>query len=63
MVQMSILVDGSLCIGCGLCCNVAPAFFQLKKRVAHVREQKIGHARDMISSAQEACPMRAIKVL
>lgn len=61
---MKVSVDGSACIGCGVCVALAPKYFKLgddgKSEV--VREEVEQGDEDTVRSAAQSCPVGAISV-
>ncbi len=60
---MNVTVDNDLCIGCGVCEDVAPQLFRVKGGLAVVAAAPVSAAvRDACIEAMDACPTRAIGV-
>lgn len=61
---MKAYVDKDLCIGCGVCPTVCPEVFEMDASgVAVVIGERVpSEAEDSAVSAQEQCPVEAIKV-
>ncbi len=61
----NVSVDRKLCIGCNLCCEIAPEVFYMKgdksevKKTANFSEAEI---REKVVLASQACPVLAIRV-
>ncbi len=58
---MKPVVDQDLCIGCGLCANIAPDIFEMQddgKAVAIVEETQD----DAAQEAADSCPTAAISL-
>lgn len=57
---MAISVDQNLCIGCGTCVAVCPSNFQLN---AEGKSEPISQeVTECAKSAEQSCPVQAIKV-
>jgi len=60
---MKAYVDKDLCIGCGVCPTVCPEVFEMGNDVAEVIGDAVPlEAEADAQSAQEQCPVDAIKV-
>lgn len=66
---MKTTVDPKLCIGCGLCSELAPEIFEMKEgkvgMISVVKRKIELSERDFLKKATEAalaCPVTAIKV-
>ena len=57
-----VSVDKKKCIGCGNCVALCPETFEVKDGVSCVKQ---GHVEDLDceKSAEELCPVQAIRVL
>ena len=62
--RMKAYVDKDLCIGCGICPTVCPEVFEMGgEGVAEVIGDAVPpEAEDSARSAEEQCPVEAIKV-
>ncbi len=67
---MKAIVDPKLCIGCGLCVELAPEIFEMKEgktgMVSIVRKMVDGGEKTthkMAKNAALACPSEAIKLI
>jgi ferredoxin len=57
-----ITIDKNLCIGCGTCAAICPANFKLDD--AEGKAEPISQdSSDCAKSAEESCPVAAIKVV
>lgn len=60
---MKAYVDKDQCIGCGVCPTVCPEVFEMDNDVAVVIGDKVPpEAEESAKSAEEQCPVDAIKV-
>ena len=60
---MTVSVDVSRCIGCGMCAAAVPAVFQIQGRVSTVQAQPGTAAEERGAfDAANGCPVNAIKV-
>ena len=63
---MSPTVDLDLCIGCGLCADIAPAVFELGdddlSHVVSAPDPNDPDAADAVREAAESCPTSAISL-
>jgi len=58
-----IVVDDELCIGCGGCVGVAPAYFELNEEGKSVAIKAYDEAdAALIKEAADACPVQAITI-
>lgn len=55
-----VTVDGSTCIGCGLCEQMCPDVFTVKDGVAAVKADKCSSCD--VSEVASQCPVNAIQV-
>lgn len=58
---MKVSVDQSLCIGCGLCVNDCPDVFEMQGDKAVVKASVPETAADSCKTAEQNCPVQAIK--
>ena len=59
---MTVNVDASRCIGCGMCAAAVPAVFQIQGRVSVVRAQPRTPAEEAGAfDAANGCPVNAIR--
>jgi ferredoxin len=62
MAKLKIVVDADECTGCGLCCDEAPATFELNDdSIAEVKASP-GDDEETILNAARSCPVDAIVV-
>jgi ferredoxin len=61
---MTVIVDKSKCIGCGLCTSIAPEVFKLgNDGISQVKDPKADKKfPDKVKEAAESCPVQAIKI-
>ena len=60
---MKVVVDKDVCIGCGLCVQVAPDVYEMQGEIALVKAGEIPAAQAAdAKSAAEQCPVSAIAV-
>lgn len=61
---MTVAVDKTKCIGCGLCASIAPEVFEMK-------DDGFSHVKDVsgdkkfakkVKEAVDSCPVKAIKI-
>ena len=58
---MNPQVDQDLCIGCGLCADIAPSVFELgDDGISHVFAAPGPDDADAVSEAADSCPTSAI---
>jgi ferredoxin len=56
-----VVVDGSTCVGCGLCEQSCPEVFEMQgDGIAHVKAQAC--SQHNLQEVSEQCPVNAIKV-
>ena len=61
---MTVNVDASRCIGCGMCAAAVPAVFQIQGRVSVVQAQPRTLAEEAGAfDAANGCPVNAIRAL
>lgn len=57
-----LYIDTEYCIGCGLCAQMAPEYFEMMDKKAMVISQDFSHGQeDLIMEAIDKCPPRAIR--
>lgn len=56
------MVDKDKCISCGLCVNIAPKSFRLKKTKAELIDPP-GDNEKTIREATDSCPVEAITIV
>ncbi|PIS07372.1 ferredoxin [Candidatus Berkelbacteria bacterium CG10_big_fil_rev_8_21_14_0_10_43_13] len=55
------LVVADTCIGCGMCENIAPEYFEVKDDgLSHVKKDYDEKDKDIINEAIDSCPVQAI---
>lgn len=60
---MKAIVDQDICIGCGLCAEIASEIFELKDDKAHVKISEIPESLlDKAKEAAQSCPVDAISI-
>ena len=60
---MTVSVDGTRCIGCGMCAAAVPEVFQIRGRVSVVRAQpRTAEEEAGAFDAANGCPVNAIRV-
>lgn len=57
---MKAKVDQDLCVGCGLCVNIAPEVFSMSDDKAAVIAAVPADAEEKVKEAAESCPVEAI---
>jgi len=58
---MKVVIDESLCSGCGLCTDICPEVFELGDEVARVINANPGpDLEDNVKEAESSCPSAAI---
>ena len=60
---MTVRVDESRCIGCGMCAAAAPEVFCIRGRVSEVLSQPEKRRESRVFDAANACPVNASVVL
>lgn len=55
-----VIVDASVCVGCGLCEQMCPEVFKLDSEIAKVIASEC--SQHNLSEIAEQCPVAAIKV-
>ena len=59
---MNVMVDQNTCIGCGLCCGMCEAVFQMNDEgKAEACQPANGENKDQVQGAIDACPVAAIR--
>jgi ferredoxin len=63
-VQVKIEVDPETCIGNGMCCALAPAFFELnfEGELTILKDDPADAHRAEVEDAAASCPVGAIKI-
>lgn len=60
---MTVQVDGTRCIGCGMCAAAVPAVFGIRGRVSTVLSQPRTAAEEARAfDAANGCPVNAIRI-
>lgn len=59
---MTVSVDTSRCIGCGMCAYVAPDVFRIEGKFSTVLAQPEKAQAGRVSTAANGCPVNAISV-
>lgn len=60
---MTVSVDGTRCIGCGMCAAAVPAVFEIRGRVSQVRSQpRTAGEKTGAFDAANGCPVNAIRI-
>ena len=59
---MTITIDASRCIGCGMCAYAAPQVFRIVGKYSTVIFQPEGRRDPKVSNAENGCPVNAISV-
>ncbi len=60
---MIVKVDADICIGCGLCVNMAPEVFQMEEDKAVVVSDVVAEGQEEVAKKMaEDCPVNAINV-
>jgi ferredoxin len=58
-----VIVEASLCTGCGLCAALCPEVFVMEDDgLSHVKEEGIEKSNCDLKKVAEDCPVAAIKV-
>jgi len=57
---MKATVDKTLCIGCALCCDLAPATFQMDDEFKSQPKEEVVSDEVKCKDAAESCPTKAI---
>lgn len=60
---MTVEIDATRCIGCGMCAAVAPTVFAIVGKVSTVRAQPTPDQTGRVSDAANGCPVNAILVI
>ena len=60
---MTVSVDTSRCIGCGMCAYAAPQVFRIEGKYSTVICQPEGKRDPRVSNAANGCPVNAISVV
>lgn len=60
---ITICIDEAKCISCGVCAEIAPNTFELRKKdmICEVKESSVDNL-DIINEAIESCTMGAITI-
>ena len=58
---MTVTVDSTRCIGCGMCAYAAPEVFRIVGKVSAVIAQPEGR-NSRVSDAANGCPVNAIRI-
>lgn len=53
-------IDKSLCIGCALCCDLAPASFQMDDELKSEAKEEVIADETKAREAADSCPVKAI---
>ncbi len=60
---MTVRIDRGLCLGCGLCADMAPEVFEMGDFVASVTSPRVPTDRETdVRGAAEDCPSAAIVI-
>lgn len=59
---MTVTVDKSRCIGCGMCAYAAPGVFQVVEKASTVLREPEGKEKSRVSDAANGCPVNAIHI-
>ena len=59
---MTVTVDTTRCIGCGMCAYAAPAVFRIEGKYSVVIAQPEGRRDPRVANAANGCPVNAISV-
>jgi len=59
---MKARVNKITCIGCGLCCDLAPASFELDEEFKSVPKEAIVADEAKCQEATDGCPVKAITI-
>ena len=60
---MIVKVDADICIGCGLCVNMAPEVFQMEEDKAVAVSDVVAEGQEEVAKKMaEDCPVNAINV-
>ena len=60
---MTITIDTTRCIGCGMCAYAAPEVFRIVDKYSTVISQPEGSRAPKVSNAENGCPVNAITVI
>ena len=60
---MTITIDTTRCIGCGMCAYAAPHVFRVVDKYSTVTAQPEGSRDPKVSNAENGCPVNAISVI
>ena len=60
---MTITIDTTRCIGCGMCAYAAPEVFRVVGKYSTVISQPEGRRDPKVSNAENGCPVNAISVM
>ena len=58
---MKVKVDEELCVGCGLCVNTSPDFFEMKEdKAVVIKEDVSAETEENCRQSKDECPVEAI---
>lgn len=60
---MTITIDTTRCIGCGMCAYTAPGVFRMEGKHSTVASQPDAAQRSRVFDAANGCPVNAITIL
>ena len=58
---MTIQIDETRCIGCGMCAAAAPEVFRIQGSVSKVVGEPAPERRSRVTDAANGCPVNAIR--
>lgn len=59
---MTVTIDATRCIGCGMCACAAPGVFRIDGKVSAVLRPPESAEASRVSDAANGCPVNAIRI-